>query len=104
MLGSGGMIVMNDQTSIPQVALRAIRFYAHESCGQCVPCRQGSSTLVKLLARVVAGQGQKGDVDRVLGLCKTIMGTTLCPTGDAFSVPIEAMVRKFRPEFEALLP
>ncbi len=103
MLGSGGIIVINEQTSIPEVALRAIRFYAHESCGQCVPCRQGSHALARLLERLVAGRGKPGDIDRVLGLCKSIGGTTLCPTGDAFSVPIEAMVRKFRPEFEALL-
>jgi NADH-quinone oxidoreductase F subunit len=103
MLGSGGIMVLNSETSIPEVALRAMRFYAHESCGQCVPCRKGSHALVELLERICGGQGQAGDIDRVLGMCKTIGGTTLCPTGDAFSVPIEAMVRKFRPEFEALI-
>jgi NADH-quinone oxidoreductase F subunit len=102
MLGSGGIMVMNDTTSIPRVALRAIRFYAHESCGQCTPCRQGSHTVAELLSRLVEGHGRAEDVDRVLWLCGTIKGSTLCPTGDAFATPIESMVTKFRPEFEAL--
>ncbi|MBN2360825.1 MAG: SLBB domain-containing protein, partial [Deltaproteobacteria bacterium] len=103
MLGSGGIIVINQSASIPKVALRAIQFYAHESCGQCTPCREGSHTVAKLLGRLVAGRGERGDIDRVLELCKAIKGSTLCPTGDAFAVPIENMVRKFRPEFETLV-
>ncbi len=103
MLGSGGIMVMNQDTSIPRVALRAIRFYAHESCGQCTPCRQGSHTVAELLARLVRGHGRSEDVDDVLRLCATIKGSTLCPTGDAFAMPIEAMITKFRPEFEALV-
>jgi len=103
MLGSGGIMVMNETTSIPRVALRAIRFYAHESCGQCTPCREGSHAVAELLSRLVAGHGQAADIDTVLRICATIKGTTLCPTGDAFATPIEAMVSKFRPEFEALV-
>jgi NADH-quinone oxidoreductase F subunit len=103
MLGSGGIMVMNQGTSIPQVALRAIRFYAHESCGQCTPCRQGSHVVVALLERIVAGGGTMDDIDLVLRLCRQIRGTTLCPTGEAFATPIEAMVSKFRDEFEALV-
>ncbi|HOX42035.1 MAG TPA: NADH-quinone oxidoreductase subunit NuoF [Myxococcota bacterium] len=103
MLGSGGVIVMNETTSIPAVALRAMEFYAHESCGQCAPCSRGSHTVLALLRRLVAGRGSQADIEAVLHLCKRIKGSTLCPTGDAFSVPIEAMVRKFRPEFEALV-
>lgn len=102
MLGSGGIMVMNDTTSIPHVALRAIRFYAHESCGQCTPCRQGSHTVAALLGKIVAGKGTLADIDLVLRLCREIKGTTLCPTGEAFAVPIEAMITKFRGEFEAL--
>ena len=101
MLGSGGIMVMNETTSIPEVACRAISFYAHESCGQCTPCRQGSHVVSKLLHRITSGHGERKDIDRVLKLCEAIKGTTLCPTGEAFSTPIEAMVRKFRPEFEA---
>lgn len=103
MLGSGGIMVMNETTSIPRVALRAIRFYAHESCGQCTPCRQGSHTLSALLDRLVAGRGAAGDIDLMLELCRSIKGTTLCPTGEAFAMPIEAMLTKFRQEFEALV-
>ncbi|MDY0111134.1 MAG: NADH-quinone oxidoreductase subunit NuoF [Candidatus Krumholzibacteria bacterium] len=103
MLGSGGIMVMNETTSIPQVALRAIRFYAHESCGQCTPCRQGSRTLAELLETLVAGRGTSADIDLVGELCRTIKGTTLCPTGEAFAMPIEAMVTKFRDEFEVLV-
>jgi NADH-quinone oxidoreductase E subunit len=102
-LGSGGIVVMNETTSIPRVALRAMRFYAHESCGQCTPCRQGSHAVTALLERLCSGRGSKRDIDRVQTLCTTIKGTTLCPTGEAFTTPIEAMVRKFRPEFEALV-
>jgi len=102
MLGSGGIIVLNETASIPRVALRTIRFYAHESCGQCTPCREGSRLIEALLARLVEGKGEKADIDRVASMCATIKGSTLCPTGDAFAMPIEAMVVKFRKEFEAL--
>lgn len=100
MLGSGGIIVMNQTTRIPPLALRAIRFYAHESCGQCIPCREGSQVIAQRLDRVVAGKGERSDIDLVLRLCETIQGSTLCPAGGAFARVIGAMVRKFRPEFE----
>lgn len=103
MLGSGGIIVMNDTVSIPKIALRTIKFYAHESCGQCTPCRVGSITIVKLLERIVAGTGKKQDMDSVLDICKNVKGLTICPTGDAFAMPIEAMINKFRDEFDALV-
>ncbi len=103
MLGSGGIIVINDSVSIPDLALRTIKFYAHESCGQCIPCWRGSHVIEQLLHRLVHGNGAVSDIDAVLKLCKTIKGSTICPTGDAFAIPIEAMVRKFRKEFEALV-
>lgn len=103
-LGSGGIIVMNDTVEIPEIALRTIEFYAHESCGQCTPCRQGSTTIKQMLKRVVDGKGSSEDLENVLQLCKTIMGNTLCPMGDAFSMPIEAMLLKYRAEFDSLLP
>jgi NADH-quinone oxidoreductase E subunit len=102
-LGSGGIIVINNTVSIPELALRTIEFYAHESCGQCVPCREGSFVIANKLRALVEGKGKKQDIDLILHLCANIKGLTLCPTGDAFSVPIQAMVVKFRSEFEALV-
>jgi NADH-quinone oxidoreductase F subunit len=102
-LGSGGIIVVNDTVSIPAIALRAIEFYAHESCGQCTPCREGSHIIKRLLAKLVAGKGSSEDLETVVSLAATIKGTTLCPFGDAFSVSIETMIKKFRREFDALI-
>ncbi len=102
-LGSGGIMVINDTVSIPELALRTIEFYQHESCGQCVPCRDGSHVITSKLRALLAGKGKMADIDLILHLCKNIRGLTLCPTGEAFSVPIQAMVTKFRPEFEALV-
>ncbi|MBF0406883.1 MAG: NADH-quinone oxidoreductase subunit NuoF [Candidatus Riflebacteria bacterium] len=103
MLGSGGIMVINDTVSIPEVAYRTIEFYAHESCGQCTPCREGSSTVKALIKRILHGNGSKSDIDTILKMCGKIKGLTLCPLGDAFAMPIEAMVQKFRHEFEALI-
>lgn len=103
MLGSAGIMVMNDTVSIPRVALRAIRFYAHESCGQCTPCREGSIVVKSLLKKLVDGQGKPEDIDTILSICDTVIGSTLCPTGDAWGMPIRAMVRKFRSEFESMI-
>ena len=97
------MIVVDDQTSMVDVLYNCCRFFAHESCGQCTPCRQGSHTIARLLEALVAGRGSVADIDLVTQLCADIKGTTLCPTGDAFCMPIEAMVTKFRGEFEALV-
>jgi NADH-quinone oxidoreductase E subunit len=102
-LGSGGIIVINDTVSIPELALRTIEFYKHESCGQCMPCREGTLVVESKLRALVEGKGTSKDIDLILQLCGTMRGLTLCPTGEAFSVPIQAMVAKFRPEFEALV-
>lgn len=102
-LGSGGIMVVNDTVSIPELALRAIKFYAHESCGQCTPCRDGSVAIKCLIEKLLAGQGKTQDIERILALTNTIAGLTICPVGEAFSVPIRAMVTKFRDEFEALV-
>jgi NADH:ubiquinone oxidoreductase subunit F (NADH-binding)/NADH:ubiquinone oxidoreductase subunit E len=101
-LGSGGIIVVNDTVRIPELALRTIAFYHHESCGQCVPCREGSRVIEHKLRALLEGRGTRQDIDLLICLCQNIRGLTLCPTGEAFSAPIQAMVAKFRPEFEAL--
>lgn len=102
-LGSAGIMVVNDTVSIPKLALRTIKFYAHESCGQCTPCRDGSVAIQCLIEKLLAGQGQTQDIDRIIALTHTIAGLTICPLGEAFSLPIRAMVTKFRNEFDALL-
>jgi NADH-quinone oxidoreductase F subunit len=102
MLGSGGIIVMNQTVSIPRVALRLMQFFAHESCGQCIPCRQGTEAIVYLLRTLLDGRGTPQDLATIERLAANIKGLTLCPGGDAFAVPLSAMLKKFRPEFEAL--
>jgi NADH:ubiquinone oxidoreductase subunit F (NADH-binding) len=102
-LGSGGIIVINDTVSIPELALRTIEFYQHESCGQCIPCREGTQVITSKLRALLAGKGKPEDIDLILYLCGNIRGLTLCPTGEAYSIPIQAMLIKFRSEFEALV-
>ena len=103
MLGSGGVIVINDSVSIPELALRTMRFYAHESCGQCTPCRQGTRLSGALLKRLVAGGGTHADIETIANMCKTVQGLSLCPMGDAWGMSVGTMIAKFRDEFEALL-
>ncbi len=102
-LGSGGIIVVNDTVSIPELVLRTAEFYHHESCGQCSPCREGLHVIEEKLRAIVAGTGSKADIETILYLCTNIRGLTICPTGEAFSVPIQAMITKFRKEFDALV-
>lgn len=102
MLGSGGIIVMNQTVSIPRMALRLVQFYAHESCGQCTPCRQGTGAIVELLQNLLEGRGKPEDLATIERLAETARGLTLCPVGEAFAAPLGAMLQKFRPEFEAL--
>ncbi len=103
MLGSGGVIVMDEDTSIPEVALTSINFFIHESCGQCSPCREGLQKIQQMLNKLLQGKGEKGDLDVIFKITKTVNGTTLCPLGGAGAVVIEAMIKKFPEEFEALL-
>jgi len=103
MLGSGGIMVINDTVSIPELALRTIEFYAHESCGQCVPCREGTQLVKSRLKGLIKGLGTKEDIDLIIKTCQTITGLTLCPLGDAFAIPVKSMVSKFRDEFESLV-
>ena len=87
-----------------KVATRLIRFYQHESCGWCLPCREGTLWLKKLLVRVDEGSGQPGDIDLIGELSKSMLGRTFCPLGDAAAMPTISYVEKFREEFEARLP
>jgi NADH-quinone oxidoreductase subunit F len=101
MLGSGGMMVMDEDTDMVKIALRIMRFYKHESCGWCIPCREGTTWLQKMLSRIVDGNGAMRDVDMVGELAKSMLGRTFCPLGDAAAMPTISIVEKFRPEFEA---
>ena len=100
MLGSGGIVVLDDSVSMVEFALRVISFYQHESCGWCIPCREGTDWIKKTLARVYAGGGNRKDVDNVQYLAENMMGRTFCPLGDAAAMPTLAFVKKFRQEFE----
>jgi len=100
MAGSGGVIVIGDRTPMLEVLGVMSRFYAHESCGQCTPCRIGTSWIHRTVMRIAAGQGRRGDVDLILSLADGIRGRTLCPMGDAAALPIQALVTKFRDELE----
>ena len=100
MLGSGSIIVADDTVSIPHMALRTARFYHHESCGKCTPCREGTNWTVKMLERVVRGEATPMDLDIVASVQENIIGHCLCVLGDSMAMPVGAMVRKFRQEFE----
>jgi NADH-quinone oxidoreductase subunit F len=103
MLGSGSIIVADDRVSIPHMALRTARFYHHESCGKCTPCREGTNWTVKMLQRVVRGEATPMDLDIVASVQDNIIGNCLCVLGDSMAMPVGSMVRKFRDEFEELL-
>ena len=103
MAGSGGMMVMDENTDIVKVALRTMRFYAHESCGWCIPCREGTSWLRKILTRMDEGTGRRADIDLIHELAKNMLGRTFCPLGDAAAMPTIGFIEKFRDEFEARL-
>jgi NADH-quinone oxidoreductase subunit F len=100
MLGSGGVVVLDDRTCIVKFALRTIKFYQHESCGWCIPCREGTDWLKKTLTRFHAGGGIKKDIDNIKYLADNMLGRTFCPLGDAAAMPTIAFVEKFRKEFE----
>ncbi len=101
MLGSAGVIVMDDSTCMVKAALRISRFYAEESCGQCTQCREGTEWLHRILHRIEGGRGRQGDLDLLLDLCANMKGRTICPLSDAAAMPIESYVQKFHDEFDA---
>jgi NADH-quinone oxidoreductase subunit F len=100
MLGSGGMVVMDETTDMVRLGLRIMRFYAHESCGWCIPCREGTTWLRKILTRMVEGHGQREDVALLGELSKNMLGRTFCALGDAAALPTISIVEKFAEDFE----
>jgi NADH-quinone oxidoreductase subunit F len=103
MLGSGAVIVLDETMCIVRFAKRVIEFYQHESCGWCIPCREGTDWLRKTLTRFHAGHGVAKDIDNLKYLADNMLGRTFCPLGDAAAMPIISYVQKFRAEFEAHL-
>ncbi|MEY2405528.1 MAG: NADH-quinone oxidoreductase subunit [Acidimicrobiaceae bacterium] len=109
MLGSGAIVVMDEDTDVVRAAHRVVRFFAKESCGKCTPCREGTAWLEKILARIIAGQGRPSDIDMLMDVCDNISPgitwpprqTTICPLGPSAVSPIASAVMRFRDEFEA---
>ena len=99
MLGSGGFIVMDESTCIVRNLYNFTRFYRHESCGQCSPCREGTSWMEKGLYRIENGEGRMHDIDLLVNIAKNIEGKTICPLGDAAAWPVASAIRHFREEF-----
>lgn len=103
MLGSAAVVVIDEETSMLDVLKVVTKFYSHESCGQCTPCRVGNSWINKTVKRISEGQGKKEDIDNIIRLATNMLGKTLCPLGDAAAMPILSIVRKFREEIESHL-
>jgi NADH-quinone oxidoreductase subunit F len=101
MAGSGGIVVMDDTTDIPRAIWRIMKFFAHESCGQCTPCREGTGWLEKVSHRVAEGRGKAGDIDLLASISHGIAGNTICALGDAAAWPMLGFLTKFRADFEA---
>ncbi len=101
MLGSAGLIVMDDSVCMVWLAMNLLHFYRHESCGKCTPCREGGDWLYKLLMRVENGEGRTKDIDLLFGVANNIVGKTLCAFGDAAATPVLTTLKLFRHEFEA---
>ncbi len=101
MIGSGGLVVMDDKTCMVEVARFFMNFTQNESCGKCVPCREGTKRMLEILEQIVAGQGKDGDIDLLLELAETISATALCGLGKTAAQPVVSTIRYFRDEYEA---
>ena len=101
MIGSGGLVVMNDKTCMVEVARFFMNFTQNESCGKCVPCREGTKRMLEILERIVAGNGEPGDIDLLLELAETISATALCGLGKSAASPVVSTIKNFREEYEA---
>ncbi len=99
-LGTGGLIVMNEHTDMVKALKNLTHFYADESCGQCTPCREGTSWLDRLLSRIIAGEGESRDLDLMLQIADSMEGKTICALSAACAMPVRSFITKFRDEFE----
>jgi len=100
MLGTGAIVVIEEGTCMVEIARRLMAFFAHESCGQCTPCRVGTQRLAEVLTRIVRGRGRPGDLNLLEDICAGIAGHTLCPMGDAAVNPVLSSLKHFRGEYE----
>jgi NADH-quinone oxidoreductase subunit F len=100
-IGTAGIMVMDEDTDIVKVTLRIARFYHHESCGQCTPCREGCGWMEKVLHRFDHGDATTSDIDLLYNVASNIEGNTICALGDAAAWPVKGFIEKFRGEFEA---
>merc|ERR1711991_574101 len=100
-LGTAAVIVMNKSADMIEAIARMGKFYKHESCGQCTPCREGAPWLSNVMDRMVAGNARKEEIDQLLELSYQIEGHTICALGDAAAWPVQGLIRHFRPEMEA---
>ena len=99
LLGSGAVVVMDDSTDMVKVLQRISRFYFSESCGQCTPCREGTGWLYRMLCRIVEGNGQQEDIDKLDDVATKIEGRTICALGDAAAMPVHSFIKHYRNEF-----
>jgi NADH-quinone oxidoreductase subunit F len=99
-IGTGGIMVMDEDTDLVKITLRIAHFYHHESCGQCTPCREGTGWMEKILKRILKGEGTSKDLDLLVSVANNIEGNTICALGDAAAWPVRGFVTKFRDEFE----
>ena len=100
MLGSGAVIVMDESVCMVKVTYRALKFFEHESCGKCSPCREGTEWLRKILERMEHGKGREGDIELLHNVAEAVMGKTFCPLGDGAACVVFGMIKHFRAEFE----
>ncbi len=103
MLGSGGVIVLDDSADMVYQIMRLAKFYAHESCAQCTQCREGTAWTVRILQRILAGEGEMRDLDVLLDLAEQMTGKTICVLSDSCAAPVVSGIKKFRGEFEAYI-
>ena len=99
-LGTAAVIVMNKSTDIVEAITRLSYFYKHESCGQCTPCREGTGWMFRMMKKMIVGNLEINDIDKLLEVTKQVEGHTICALGDAAAWPIQGLLRHFRPEVE----
>ncbi len=100
MAGSAGIIVLDETTCMVKALLVTMRFYAHESCGQCTPCREGTAWVHRILERIYSGNGKQGDIENLADICNFMGGTTICALADGAAMPLRSYPAKFREEFD----